>query len=107
MANEIVTVERCRHCGCEWVCPDCGGVAGAQPPAETPIETCACGTVWPANRLPACADLSTTGKACDTAARAYDAAKGDARAEARATWDAACQAYTDARRKLEALGVTL
>lgn len=32
----IATVERCRHCGCEWVCPDCGGVAGAQPPAETP-----------------------------------------------------------------------
>ncbi len=35
MADEIVTVERCRHCGCEWVCPDCGGVAGAQPPTET------------------------------------------------------------------------
>lgn len=39
MVDEIVTVERCRHCGCEWVCPDCGGVANVQPPAEAPAGT--------------------------------------------------------------------
>ena len=24
------TVEECRHCGCEWVCPECDGAPGVR-----------------------------------------------------------------------------
>ncbi len=29
--TEDHTVERCRHCGCEWRCPDCDGIPAAEP----------------------------------------------------------------------------
>ncbi len=36
------TVERCRHCGGKWVCPDCDG---------KPEQRCSCGAVWPAGKF--------------------------------------------------------